>query len=188
MADESVILDQKSAFNMCLDMPGGTLPIVRSPEDAMDLAYAVRNQLGNLSTDVLNLITFCKKIHLTGSDSLIWMGMRQVRPANDGSACEDSACDNKNLVWTDGTTFAFDADIFPSVSFNLGELCTIFDSATRGLKSIGCNLDTGAKVFCQLDCATGNPCLLQKLPIVLSKCIFVCFQLCIIALWTTHML
>ena len=61
MADESVILDQKSAFNMCLDMPGGTLPIVRSPEDAMDLAYAVRNQLGNLSTDVLNLITFCKK-------------------------------------------------------------------------------------------------------------------------------
>ena len=47
MTNESLILDEKSAFNMCQEIPGGKLPILISPEDAIDLAYAVRNQLGN---------------------------------------------------------------------------------------------------------------------------------------------
>ena len=88
-----------------------------------------------------------------GLDQAVWTDLRQTRAAdNDGSACVDAECDGKDLVWTDGSAFAFDATVFPTVNLESGEWCTSFDPGTRNLNSASCTTGTGLPVVCQIDC------------------------------------
>lgn len=92
-------------------------------------------------------------LYFSGSNQNVWVDLRQTRDTNnDGSACSDLACDSKNLVWSDGTTFAFNDAVFPSVTIESGKWCNGLETGTRNMNSFGCSSGSGLLVACQIDC------------------------------------
>ena len=92
----------------------------------------------------------------------VWVGLRQRRSLNDGTACLNANCEAKSFTWNDGSPFVYDATKFSNVYGGAGEWCTLYSSALKNLYSKRCYVPL--RTVCQIDCRPGKISVLPDRP------------------------
>ena len=159
MPDYTTEQTYQEAVQLCKTEYNGVLPIVKDATEASALVGNVYS-LGNRSIQSTYVQMFFQLQPMSASspgngNTKVWLGLRQRRPHNNGTACHNSACDSANHYWDDGTALVYDSAVFNEIRIDEGIWCTSFDARTSSIRSQICG-ERSTKTICRVDCRVGG--------------------------------